>query len=750
MLGIALGYCMSFSLIFYVVQDQNPEENWRKRMVKSNVIVKTTDRVTSMPTKTPTKSVMIRTDVYEEYPNSYLQGKVKVFKNWAIPSKDSTHDTITLILQLSVNRLSRLSQLIKEWNGPISAAIVVSNDDEMAIVEKWYVEQKHVRIHLVYCTYKKYPANMLRNIAMDFAKESAYYMIVDVDVHLSGSMSQLQQELQEDVVYVIPSFEFSTSTFSTYPASKSELQTLYNQKSIRPMHQGRRSYSGPLKHDIWFSKTTSYTIPYEAMFEPYFVRKWQKKIRWDQRFMGRGFNKQSHHFELWASGSDYKVVSNFWIIDLPHEQSSWNQPNSDIHENQHLWVTFREEVAMKYGLQCRASYWKQCDNSNAHCEHVCQRSENAPVEEEQVVVGRDRIFWDKFTEKLKMRQQDEMDGTRKLKTQIQACHDIDIVYTWVDGSNKKHMQDQAKYIPESAFDEKLDLGEGRRVKQSNLSFRFRDFGPNASIFKYSLRSVLKHAAWVRTIWIVTADESQFPIWMKAHPKVRFVHHVSIFKNPEKDLPTFNSCAIESNIHRIPGLANCYIYMNDDYIISAPITPETFWNAQQPLPYALFNGERAPRLAKDAWQKKISNLGRFLRLYLGVSAEDIFAVGHHGMFFVKSIMEECEIALQPEFKRTASEKWRTDESVWPSFVYSNYYVYAYSALPKRMNTYYIRLTDDQGLNVANRGLQEVLENPNKWSFLCINDLMLEPPSFELQNTLHMYLDQLFPDIAPWER
>jgi hypothetical protein len=36
-----------------------------------------------------------------------------------------------------------------------------------------------------------------------------------------------------------------------------------------------------------------------------------------------------------------------------------------------------------------------------------------------------------------------------------------------------------------------------------------------------------------------------------------------------DLPTFNSHAIEANIHRIPGLSDSFIAMNDDFFLTAP-------------------------------------------------------------------------------------------------------------------------------------------------------------------------------------
>ena len=51
-------------------------------------------------------------------------------------------------------------------------------------------------------------------------------------------------------------------------------------------------------------------------------------------------------------------------------------------------------------------------------------------------------------------------------------------------------------------------------------------------------------------------------------------HAEVFKD-KTHLPTFNSFAIEANMHRIRGLSEHYIYMNDDDFFGKPIEPEDF-------------------------------------------------------------------------------------------------------------------------------------------------------------------------------
>lgn len=376
---------------------------------------------------------------------------------------------------------------------------------------------------------------------------------------------------------------------------------------------------------------------------------------------------------------------------------------------------------------------------------------------------RSQNWWNEFIRKRKERASVNDESIPK------QCNlnEIDLVYTWVDGSSPSHLQAQKKFIPKSVFDEDIDLGDRIKVKQKNVSFRFRDYGLEASTLLYSLKSVMKNMNWVNKIFIITADEAQKPSWWitvennkNINPfylwmlkKVIWIHHKDIFINRE-DLPTFNSCAIESNLHRIPGLSECYIYMNDDFFVLKPLSTSYFYSQDEQLPYALFDGQRAPRLGKDTWQKKVANVGRILQMNLGIPWDEIYTVGHHGMFFSKSVMIDLENKLQSDFKRTISERWRTEESVWPSFAFSNYFAWRYPSAPvKVVTTYYIRLVSvpsdiklerypSSPISVLQRALVDLKRNRSLWDFLCVNDLLMEDPSQDVSNELHNFFEELF--------
>ena len=50
----------------------------------------------------------------------------------------------------------------------------------------------------------------------------------------------------------------------------------------------------------------------------------------------------------------------------------------------------------------------------------------------------------------------------------------------------------------------------------------------------------------------------------------------IFQN-RSHLPTFSSPAIETHIHRIPGLSQKFIYLNDDVMFGKEVWPDDFYS-----------------------------------------------------------------------------------------------------------------------------------------------------------------------------
>ena len=168
---------------------------------------------------------------------------------------------------------------------------------------------------------------------------------------------------------------------------------------------------------------------------------------------------------------------------------------------------------------------------------------------------------------------------------------IDIVYTWVNGSDPEHAAalKRFKESREAAVitnnnNNNNTLSNDTAVSAGNNTNTTAEQGPrsdemSASRFQdndeliFSLRSVEKYAPWVRRIWLVT--NGQVPSWLDlSNPHITVVTHQEIFPNASH-LPTFSSPAIEAHLHRIPGLSSRFIYLNDDVMFGAPVWPDDF-------------------------------------------------------------------------------------------------------------------------------------------------------------------------------
>lgn len=144
---------------------------------------------------------------------------------------------------------------------------------------------------------------------------------------------------------------------------------------------------------------------------------------------------------------------------------------------------------------------------------------------------------------------------------------IDFVVTWVDGNDPEWQADKKRYLPENVVNEGVA--------------RYRDWGT----LPYWFRAVEVYAPWVNKVHFVTCGH--LPPWLNVdHPKLNIVKHSDYI--PEKYLPTFSSHPIELNMHRIDGLAEHFVYFNDDTFLNVPVHPSDFFKNGQPVGRLIFS------------------------------------------------------------------------------------------------------------------------------------------------------------------
>ncbi len=142
---------------------------------------------------------------------------------------------------------------------------------------------------------------------------------------------------------------------------------------------------------------------------------------------------------------------------------------------------------------------------------------------------------------------------------------VDLVYLWCDGNDPEFRARKQCRLQECGLPWNEDnLGDLRYVDNEELRF--------------SLRSVYENLPWINHIFIVT--DRQVPCWLKAHPKLSIVDHRDIL--PKELLPTFNSVTIEMYVHKIQGLSEKYLLLNDDMFIGTPLKKDFFFQGDHPI------------------------------------------------------------------------------------------------------------------------------------------------------------------------
>lgn len=313
----------------------------------------------------------------------------------------------------------------------------------------------------------------------------------------------------------------------------------------------------------------------------------------------------------------------------------------------------------------------------------------------------------------------------------EVTDEIDIVFSWVDGSS-------------------TDFQRQRAARMAGYVVGAGDDGParyrHVDELRYALRSVHMYAPWVRRIFIAT--DSPAPSWLLDHPKVTIVRSEDFFADPAT-LPTHNSHAVEAQLHRIPGLAEHFLYSNDDMFFGRRVHPEMFFTPAGVTKFV----ECGVRIGSGAPEPHRSGHDNGLRVNRALLKERFGRtitrdLEHCATPLRRSVMAELEQEFPEDFARTAGSRFRaaTDISVTNS-LYHYYALMTGRAVPtSRPRTRYVQTTMRSGLRRMER-----LAGREAVDMFCLNDGgEVEVPEEVRAHTVRATLERMFPVPAPWER
>lgn len=310
--------------------------------------------------------------------------------------------------------------------------------------------------------------------------------------------------------------------------------------------------------------------------------------------------------------------------------------------------------------------------------------------------------------------------------------EIDIVFSWVDGSDSELRAYRASFLPG------VVLGEG-----DDAEARYRQINE----LKYALRSVHMFAPWINRIFICT--DSKVPEWLDdSHERITIVRAADHYKDPSV-LPVFNSQAIESQLQHIDGLSEYFLYSNDDMFFGRPLGPDMFFSPGGITKFI----EASTRIGLGdnhldrSGHENAARVNRRL-LYERFGRITTRHLEHTAAPLRKSVLLEMEAEFPEEFARTAAARFRT----WDSISVTNSFYHYYALLTGRAVTkvgarvQYVDTTVRSGLDA----LAKLLKKRNQ-DFFCLNDGSFpEVSAQERQERVTDFLEKYFPIPAPWER
>ncbi|XP_042733640.1 LARGE xylosyl- and glucuronyltransferase 2 isoform X1 [Lagopus leucura] len=238
---------------------------------------------------------------------------------------------VTLVAQLSMDRLQMLEAICKHWAGPISLALYMSDAEAQQFLRYAQASEvlsarRNVAYHIVYKEGQFYPINLLRNVALANT-QTPYVFLTDIDFlpmyglydYLRNSIQQLELPHRKAAL-IVPAFE-TLHYRLTFPKSKAELLSMLDMGSLYTFryHVWPKGHA-PTDYAKWRTATVPYRVAWQPDFEPYVVVR-RDCPKYDQRFVGFGWNKVSHIMELDAQEYELLVLPNAFMIHMPHAPS---------------------------------------------------------------------------------------------------------------------------------------------------------------------------------------------------------------------------------------------------------------------------------------------------------------------------------------------------------------------------------------------------------------------------------------------
>lgn len=295
-------------------------------------------------------------------------------------------------------------------------------------------------------------------------------------------------------------------------------------------------------------------------------------------------------------------------------------------------------------------------------------------------------------------------------TKMSGTPDIDLVYTWVQGGHQLHLNLRQFHL------------SGQSHVDVNSEQRFRSSG---EIYA-SIEGVWKYASWIRKIWVIV-DDCQLRLFdhsQVSHPdKVHVIPHTTIFRAMTSHLPTYNSQAIETHLADIPGLAELFMYANDDTFFGSTCQWTDFYSktATTYYPKLLLSShtlETSATSLSPLWVHSRANNSKLLDL-LNTTPRTRLSLLHQIRPMCKRLYREAwsHPLILPSLTQTSASKFRSITDIEPVGLLLQWGLQrGLLQVATGIKSYYIGI--DNHLNLSQLNLRP-------YHLYCLNDIMDNP-------------------------
>ena len=292
---------------------------------------------------------------------------------------------------------------------------------------------------------------------------------------------------------------------------------------------------------------------------------------------------------------------------------------------------------------------------------------------------------------------------------------MDVVITYVDGNDPLWQEDFKKAVDVPA-----------------ITKRYRDMG----IFRYLFRGLEKYIPSVENVFLVVSRQSQVPGWIN-RDNVKIVTHDDII--PADKLPVFNSCAIELFLHKIPGLGEEFLYLNDDFFPIGSLCQEDFFCDGR-----IVTGFGKHLLPLIEFKKQCLHSDRLARKASGKRACPVFLRPQHNIApMLRSVSSEAFGRVKEDLLESVTPL-RSANSI-NQYFFTDYCLFTGRAIDKRLPAKYCSLRFSDPSKAAN-----LIDDPGNIKMICINDAQIGDDRYNLcRKMVTDAFERRFPEKSRYE-